>query len=325
MIPLNDNFLFFGVVEDNNDPAQQGRLRVRIVGAHTEDRSLLPTDALPWSAVGVPVNNASISGLGRSANGALPGTRVAGMFMDGAAKQQPLVLWSLPGRAAANKSSNIGFNDPSGTYPRANRSSDMNPLVGGTTGGATADNSPFLADRAANIAPPATVDTDVFAKPPEPVNMGDTPWMPIAIGEIGINEEKNGARVREYHKIGGGSAMAESVAWCASFVGFCLISAGMKGSRSAMARSYSNFGKEVDMKNIPYGSIVVMSGTRGPSSGHVVFYVGEADGGNFFCVGGNQTFDVNNKKKYDTGGQVTRGKFPKSKIVSVRFPTEKKT
>lgn len=319
---LLDDFFWIGVVEDNNDPAQEGRLRVRIFKAHTEDKSNLPTDLLPWSSVGVAVNNATVSGLGRSPNGALPGTRVAGIWMDGPDKQQALVLFALPGRSKPNKNTSIGFNDPDGAYPRSVRDSDINPLVGGTP--ANASNSPFLADRADNTLPPATVDTDVFAKPAGPVDMKDCPWMPIALGEIGVNEEKNAARIREYHKIGGGSAMAESVAWCASFVGWCLISAGYKGSRSAMARSYSNFGQAVDMKNIPYGSIVVMAGTRGPNSGHVVFFTKDL-GSDFECVGGNQTYDVNDKKKFDTGGQVTRGKFPKSKIIAVRWPTEKKT
>lgn len=319
MISLKDTFFFFGVVEDNNDPAQDGRLRVRIFGAHSEDKSLLPTDLLPWSPIAMGAANASISGLGISPNGALPGTRVAGIFLDGAAKQQPLILFSLPGRAAVNKNSSFGFNDPSGTYPRSDRSVDMNPLVGGTQ--ASASNTPFLADRSSNTVEPAKVDSDVFKEPEKPVDMGDTPWMPIAIGEIGINEEKNADRVKQYHKVGGGSAMAESVPWCSSFIGWCLDSAGMKGSRSALARSYTNFGQAVDEKKIPYGSIVVMAGTRGPSSGHVVFFAKDL-GEKFECVGGNQTFG--DGKKFDTGGQVTRGTFSKSKIVAIRFPTQKK-
>ena len=44
-----DGFTWFvGVVEDRNDPDQLGRVRVRCVGLHTEDRTQLPTDDLPW-------------------------------------------------------------------------------------------------------------------------------------------------------------------------------------------------------------------------------------------------------------------------------------
>lgn len=316
MIPLSDTFFFFGVVEDIHDPEQQGRLRVRIFGAHTEDKSQLPTDALPWCKIGLPANNASISGKGRSPNGARQGTRVAGIFLDGAAKQMPLVLFTLPGRAAVNKNSDFGFNDPDGVYPLSGRSTDISPLVGGSIGQVSSE---FYQNRVTNSAvAPAQADTpDVLAPPADPTIITDAKWMPFAIGEIGVNEEKNAARVREYHKTGGGLNVSEDVAWCASFVGWCLKQAGLEGTRSAMARSYSSYGKDAGTP-IPYGSIVVMAGTRGPSSGHVVFFTKDM-GEKFECVGGNQT--VGDGKKFDTGGQVTRGVFSKSKIVAVRYPT----
>ena len=50
---LENNFFgmnliwFFGVVEDRNDPIKLGRVRVRCLGWHTEDKKLLPTGSLP--------------------------------------------------------------------------------------------------------------------------------------------------------------------------------------------------------------------------------------------------------------------------------------
>ena len=45
-----DGFIWWmGVVEDNNDPEQLGRVRVRCIGIHTEDREELPTEDLPWA------------------------------------------------------------------------------------------------------------------------------------------------------------------------------------------------------------------------------------------------------------------------------------
>lgn len=38
-----------GVVEDNQDPLEMGRVRVRIMGKHNELLSELPLDSLPWS------------------------------------------------------------------------------------------------------------------------------------------------------------------------------------------------------------------------------------------------------------------------------------
>ena len=40
-----DGFMWFiGVVEDRNDPERLGRVRVRALGYHTEDKTKIPTD-----------------------------------------------------------------------------------------------------------------------------------------------------------------------------------------------------------------------------------------------------------------------------------------
>ena len=44
-----------GVVEDRNDPAKIGRVRVRILGYHTADKSELPTEDLPLAVLMNPV------------------------------------------------------------------------------------------------------------------------------------------------------------------------------------------------------------------------------------------------------------------------------
>jgi len=51
MIYTNSNTLFRGIVEDNESPKKDGRLRVRIFGIHSQDKSLVPTDTLPWAEV----------------------------------------------------------------------------------------------------------------------------------------------------------------------------------------------------------------------------------------------------------------------------------
>ena len=51
MIDTNSNTLFRGIVEDNKSPNKDGRLRVRIFGVHSQDKSLVPTDTLPWAEV----------------------------------------------------------------------------------------------------------------------------------------------------------------------------------------------------------------------------------------------------------------------------------
>lgn len=48
---LNEQILFRGIVEDNNDPDKIGRVRVRVYGVHSQDKTLVKTEELPWSEV----------------------------------------------------------------------------------------------------------------------------------------------------------------------------------------------------------------------------------------------------------------------------------
>lgn len=132
MIPLKDNSIWMGVVEDVMDPLMQGRLRVRIAGVHTEDKTQVPTSALPWSRVWMPINSASISGIGHAPVGVVQGSMVAGVFIRPESKQDVLVLWSCPGERQFNKSpKQFGFNDPQGIYPIIGAESDVSPWAQG--------------------------------------------------------------------------------------------------------------------------------------------------------------------------------------------------
>ena len=45
-----DGFVWFtGVVEDRQDPDKLGRVRVRCVGYHTDNKIKIPTADLPWA------------------------------------------------------------------------------------------------------------------------------------------------------------------------------------------------------------------------------------------------------------------------------------
>ena len=118
---------FTGVVEDINDPAEMGRLKVRCFGYHTEVLEDMPTESLPWSHVMLPITSASMSGIGQSATGLLQGSWVIGFFRDGAALQDPFVIGSIPSMSTSLPAITTGFTDPDGTYPIADRlaESDM--------------------------------------------------------------------------------------------------------------------------------------------------------------------------------------------------------
>jgi len=86
--------LFTGVVEDIMDPLKLGRVRVRVFGLHTDDKTLIPTEALPWATVSMPVTGASMSGIGQSPTGLLPGSWVIITFRD-PDNQYPIVISSF--------------------------------------------------------------------------------------------------------------------------------------------------------------------------------------------------------------------------------------
>jgi hypothetical protein len=88
---------WYGVVEDREDPAQLGRVRVRVFGYHSPLKQHIPTEDLPWAIVAMPTTSASTSGVG-SSNGLVVGTWVLGIWKDdGQGFQTPMVICSVPG------------------------------------------------------------------------------------------------------------------------------------------------------------------------------------------------------------------------------------
>jgi predicted chitinase len=85
-----------GVVESRDDPLRLGRCKVRVVGVHTEDISLLPTEDLPWAFPMQPINSAAMNGIGYSPVGPVPGTWVIIAFQD-EAKQFPIMMGTIGG------------------------------------------------------------------------------------------------------------------------------------------------------------------------------------------------------------------------------------
>ena len=122
---------FFGVVEDRNDPAQLGRVRVRAYGYHTDNKDKIPTDALPWAIPLSGIDSASISGIGKSPTGMVEGTWVVGFFMDGERAQEPAVVGTLTGAPSQAAETTLGFNDPNGVYPKYTGESDVNKRTRG--------------------------------------------------------------------------------------------------------------------------------------------------------------------------------------------------
>lgn len=142
-----DNIFYVGVVEDNNDPLMVGRVKVRVAGVHSSDKTILPTEDLPWAILNNPVNSASISGIGESPLGIVTGTWCTVIFLDNETKQIPIVMGTISGlptdfteeyeylgsSRGYDPETKRGYMDPEGIYPLKDNlnESDVNRLARG--------------------------------------------------------------------------------------------------------------------------------------------------------------------------------------------------
>jgi hypothetical protein len=101
MIPKSSDFYgddtrwFIGRVISINDPLEQGRVRIRIYGIHTDNLEDIPERDLPWAQIVVPVTEGGSSGIGAN-TGIKVNSQVFGVFLDGKHSQLPIILGSIP-------------------------------------------------------------------------------------------------------------------------------------------------------------------------------------------------------------------------------------
>ena len=116
----------------------------------------------------------------------------------------------------------------------------------------------------------------------------------------------NAEIIQMFADVGHSWVKEDAVAWCAAFVGSMLERAGLASTRKLNARSYLDWGKEVELENAQPGDIVIFSrGDPNGWQGHVAFFV--RDMGVFIDVlGGNQS------------DQVSVARYPKSRLLGIR-------
>ena len=120
---------WMGIVEDRVDPEKMGRYRVRIIGYHTEDRTVLPTSDLPWATPVMPVSSSSNTGVCETPS-LVEGSAVIGFFSDGENEQHPVIIGSMPGMPQQKiEDPSFGFSDPRGKFPRYLNEPDISKLA----------------------------------------------------------------------------------------------------------------------------------------------------------------------------------------------------
>lgn len=107
---------FTGVVENIMDPKELGRIQVRCIGYHTEDKKYIPSFTLPWATIAQPAGMSAFSAFGLSTTGIQQGTWVVGFFRDGQNAQDPVIIGALPGNIVI-PDYNYGFSDPFKQFP----------------------------------------------------------------------------------------------------------------------------------------------------------------------------------------------------------------
>lgn len=119
-----DGFVWwFGIIEyvSTDDPTSKPgyRYKVRIVGDHTQDKDVLPTEDLPWAVVMMPVTAPYIAGnLGGSSPMLEVGNWVFGFYYD-EEMQKPMIIGSigmLPGSTTVVNYKTADPKDVSGFY-----------------------------------------------------------------------------------------------------------------------------------------------------------------------------------------------------------------
>lgn len=141
------------------------------------------------------------------------------------------------------------------------------------------------------------------------LSLVDPVWMRVALKEVGEKEvsgAEDNPRIVQYHSETGikQRSFCDEVPWCASFVNWCLKQAGVKGTKSALARSFLNYGFQCEYHP---GCIVVLKRSNDVNKGHVGFAIDKKLG--FVKVlGGNQDNAVNAKW------------FPVTSVLDYRWP-----
>lgn len=83
--------IWHGIVQDRKDPTQCGRIRVRVIGLHTDDQYPTPIENLPWAQVIIPTNASTTFSTPKE------GEWVALYFADEGTYNFPIVMGVIPG------------------------------------------------------------------------------------------------------------------------------------------------------------------------------------------------------------------------------------
>lgn len=150
--------------------------------------------------------------------------------------------------------------------------------------------------------------------PPDPA-AGEARWMRVAEGEIGVRERpgpgQENRRIVEYHATTSLRAKSDEVPWCASFVNWVMKQVNIRGTGSAAAASFLQWGRPLDEPRPGCVAVIKRKGqtsdaaTGSATGNHVAFYLSHT-ATHIKLLGGNQGDAVKVSEypfaKYDVRG-----------------------
>lgn len=148
---------------------------------------------------------------------------------------------------------------------------------------------------------------------PKPVSIQPTdsaPWLPIAFGELGQSEvagASHNPRIIEYIKSAGSGleSQGDELPWVSFFVNWALQQAGIEGTNSGTARSWTKWGQEITSPQP--GAVAVFKRRNHPYAGSVGFLLYESDT-RVVCIMGNHA------------NSVSIAALPKDLLLGYRWP-----
>lgn len=117
------------------------------------------------------------------------------------------------------------------------------------------------------------------------------PWLKNAyldLGEAEIKGPKHNPRVLEFWKAIGQPIYDDETPWCAAGIGCWLEEAGLRSTRSGLARSYGK-GWGIELDGPALGAIAVKPRAGSTLYGHVTLVAGQTSDGQLACLGANQS------------------------------------
>jgi len=269
------------VVSDGTDPLRLGRVKVRVIGTHTQDKNQLPTEHLPWATIMHPITSAGANGVGSTAN-LIEGTTVFGFFLDALDKQHPVIIGTIPGRDSPGTNSDVRTSYAPQQLDNAPNIDSIPDIIGQDIEDCLYKKEIYGKFDAASQSWP---DMKEFTR-------GNNPKLRSMFNQIGFK-----------------NLTGENTAWCAAFVAHILKCAGypsLPGNKLG-ARNYQNYPGDViwtgNDNPIPYNKfqkndIMVFERPGRVGAGHVGLYH-STNKGKLRMVSGN----AGNTLKLDKNGR----------------------